>query len=137
MNRRATPASVIASRTALVEGTRLHYLMAGHGPTVILLHGYAETSRMWKPLIPRLAERFTVIAPDLPGIGDSKIPKDGLDMKTSAIRVHALAKALGSALAEQAKAVADDTTAVILKDTGHWVMEERPKETMDALVKFL
>jgi pimeloyl-ACP methyl ester carboxylesterase len=238
---------------------------------------------MWKPLIPRLAERFTVIAPDLPGIGDSKIPKDGLDMKTSAIRVHALAKALGvekarvvghdiglmvayayaaqfpgeveklvlmdaflpgvvgweaiynnpgfwhfrfngptpealvkgrertyfehfwndfaadkkrslpkadrvaytsayarpgrmragwayfvsfpqtakefqelartklpmpvltiggekalgSALAEQAKAVADDTTAVILKDTGHWVMEERPKETMDALVKFL
>jgi len=46
-------------------------------------------------------------------------------------------KALGPALAEQAKAVAGDTTAVILKDTGHWVMEERPMETIDALVKFL
>jgi pimeloyl-ACP methyl ester carboxylesterase len=65
MNGRTTPASGIASRTAQVGGTKLHYLMAGHGPTVILLHGYAETSRMWKPLIPRLAERFTVIAPDL------------------------------------------------------------------------
>ena len=38
---------------------------------MILLHGYAETSRMWRPIIPVLAERFTVIAPDLPGIGDS------------------------------------------------------------------
>ena len=102
---RATPASVIASRTAQVEGIGLHYLMAGHGPTVILLHGYAETSRMWKPLIPRLAEKFTVIAPDLPGIGDSEIPKDGLDMKTSAIRVHALAKALG---VEKARVVGHD-----------------------------
>jgi pimeloyl-ACP methyl ester carboxylesterase len=42
-----------------------------------------------------LAEKFTVIAPDLPGIGDSDIPKDGLDMKTSANRIHALAKSLG------------------------------------------
>lgn len=279
----ATPGSVVTSRTAKVEGVSLHYLVAGHGPTVILVHGYAETSRMWKPLIPRLADRFTVIAPDLPGIGDSEIPRDGLDMKTAAIRVHALARALGverarvvghdiglmvayayaaqfpgeveklvlmdaflpgvvgweaiynnpaiwhfrfngptpealvkgrertyfehfwndfaadrkrslpeadrvaytaayarpgrmragwayfvsfphtardfeelartklpmpvltiggdkangAALAEQAKAVAVDATAVVLQDTGHWVMEERPKETMDALVKFL
>jgi pimeloyl-ACP methyl ester carboxylesterase len=261
----------------------LHYLTAGHGPTVILLHGYAETSRMWRPLIPRLADKFTVIAPDLPGIGDSEIPKDGLDMKTAAVRVHALAKALGvekarvvghdiglmvayayaaqfpadveklvlmdaflpgivgwepiynnpgfwhfrfhgptpealvkgrertyfehfwndfaadkrrslpeadraaytaayarpgrmragwayfvsfpqtakdfeelarmklqmpvlaiggekalgTALVDQAKAVANDATGVVLQNTGHWVMEENPKETMDALVKFL
>ncbi len=51
---------------------------------VVLLHGYAETSRMWRPIMPMLAERFTVIAPDLPGIGDSEIPADGLDMKTAA-----------------------------------------------------
>jgi len=44
--------------------------------------------------MPRLAKRFTVIAPDLPGIGDSDIPKDGLDMKTSALRVHALVRSL-------------------------------------------
>jgi len=85
----------IASRTATVEGLKLHYLTAGHGPAVLLLHGYTQTSRMWRPIIPRLAEKFTVIAPDLPGIGDSDIPADGLDMKTAAIRVHALVKSLG------------------------------------------
>jgi pimeloyl-ACP methyl ester carboxylesterase len=84
----------IASRTAVVDGIKLHYLAAGNGPVVILLHGYTQTSRMWKPLIPRLADRFTVIAPDLPGIGDSDIPKDGLDMKNAAIRMHGLAKSL-------------------------------------------
>src|SRR5437660_10570218 len=77
----------IASRTAQIDGMQLHYLTAGHGPTVILLHGYTQTSRMWKPIIPLLAERFTVIAPDLPGLGDSGIPADGLDMKTSATRL--------------------------------------------------
>ena len=46
-------------------------------------------------LFPFLAERFTVIAPDLPGIGDSDIPADGLDMKSAAIRIHDLAKSLG------------------------------------------
>jgi pimeloyl-ACP methyl ester carboxylesterase len=273
----------VASLTANVDGIRLHYLTAGKGPAVILLHGYAETSRMWKPIIPLLADRFTVIAPDLPGIGDSAIPADGSDMKTAAIRIHALArklgvekarvvghdiglmvayayaaqfpaeaeklvvmdaflpgvegwepiynspaywhfrfhgptpealvkgreqtyftyfwndlaadknrslpqadrsayiaayarpgrmkaawayfdsfpqaakdfaqlsqmkltmpvlsiggdKSLGEALAQQMKLVATDVTVVVLKDAGHWIMEERPKETMDALVKFL
>jgi pimeloyl-ACP methyl ester carboxylesterase len=273
----------IASRTEEVDGVRLHYLTAGKGPAVILLHGYAETSRMWTPIIPLLADRFTVIAPDLPGIGDSAIPADGADMKTAAIRIHALArklgvekarvaghdiglmvayayaaqfpaeteklvvmdaflpgvegwepiynspaywhfrfhgptpealvkgreqtyftyfwndlaadknrslpqadraayiaayarpgrmkaawayfdsfpqaakdfaqlsqtkltmpvlsiggeKSLGEALAQQMKLVASDVTVVVLKDAGHWIMEERPKETMDALVKFL
>jgi pimeloyl-ACP methyl ester carboxylesterase len=273
----------IASRTEDVDGVRLQYLIAGKGPAVILLHGYAETSRMWKPIIPLLAERFTVIAPDLPGIGDSAIPANGLDMKTAAMRIHGLArklgvekarvvghdiglmvayayaaqfpaeteklvvmdaflpgvsgweaiynnpaiwhfrfhgatpealvqgrertyfayfwndlaadknrslpladreayiaayarpgrmkaawayfesfpqtakdfaplsqtklampvlsiggeKSLGDALGEQMKLVASDVTVVVLKDTGHWIMEERPKETMDAIVKFL
>ena len=85
----------IESRFAEVDGLRLHYLTAGKGPTVILLHGYTQTSHMWRPLIPRLTDKFTVIAPDLPGIGDSDIPKNGFDMKTAAIRVHALVKSLG------------------------------------------
>ena len=85
----------IESRFAEVEGLRLHYLTAGKGPAVILLHGYTQTGRMWRPLFPKLTDKFTVIAPDLPGIGDSGIPKDGFDMKTAAIRVHALAKSLG------------------------------------------
>jgi pimeloyl-ACP methyl ester carboxylesterase len=83
--------NVIAARDAVVDGVRIHYLTAGNGPAVILLHGYTETSRMWRPLIPLLAQRFTVVAPDLPGIGDSEIPKNGIDIKTSAIRIHALA----------------------------------------------
>ncbi len=271
------------SRVAEVEGVKLHYTAGGHGTPLILLHGYAETSRMWTPILPVLGEKFRVIAPDLPGIGESSIPDDGLDMKTAAIRIHGLArllgvekarvvghdiglmvayayaaqfpseveklvvmdaflpgvagweaiydnpgiwhfrfngptpealvqgreriyfeyfwndlaadktrsipeadrkaytaayarpgrmragwayfvsfqqaakdfaqlsqskltmpvlviggeKSLGDALGQQMKLVATDVTVVVLKDTGHWVLEERPKETTDALVKFL
>ena len=95
----------IASRTAQIDGVELHYLTAGQGAPIILLHGYAETSRMWRPIIPLLADRFTVIAPDLPGIGDSGIPQDGLDMKTAGVRIHALAKSLG---VEKARVVGHD-----------------------------
>src|SRR5437016_11441327 len=94
-----TAHGTVTSRTAEVEGVKLHSLTAGRGPAVVLLHGYTQTSRMWKPIIPLLAKRFTVIAPDLPGIGDSEVPADGLDMKTAAVRMHALAKLLGVAKA--------------------------------------
>jgi pimeloyl-ACP methyl ester carboxylesterase len=90
----------IVSRTANVEGVQFHYMTAGKGPAVVLIHGYAETSLMWKPIIPLLAEKFTVIAPDLPGIGDSSIPTDGMDMKTAATRIHALVRSLGVQNAE-------------------------------------
>jgi len=92
--------NTIISRTAVIDGVNLHYLTAGHGTPLVLLHGYAETSLMWKPIIPVLAERFTVIAPDLPGIGDSDIPTEGLDMKSAAVRIHDLAKSLGVQKAE-------------------------------------
>jgi pimeloyl-ACP methyl ester carboxylesterase len=98
-------AGAIESRTAEVAGLKLHYLTAGRGPAVLLLHGYTQTSRMWRPIIPLLAEKFTVIAPDLPGIGDSDIPADGLDMKTSAIRIHGLIRSLG---VEKARVVGHD-----------------------------
>ncbi len=90
----------ITSHMVEIKGLKLHYLTAGRGPSLILLHGYAETSLMWKPIIPLLAERFTVIAPDLPGIGDSGIPAQGLDMKNAAITIHDLAKSLGVQKAE-------------------------------------
>jgi hypothetical protein len=54
--------TAIASRTATVDGVKLHYLTAGHGPTVIPIHGYTQASRMWTPIIPILAEKLTVIA---------------------------------------------------------------------------
>ncbi len=91
----SNPDKTILSGAAKIDGVKLHYLTAGRGPALILLHGYAETSRMWRPIIPILAKRFTVIAPDLPGIGDSAIPAKGLDMKTSAVRMHGLARSLG------------------------------------------
>lgn len=93
------------SRTAEVDGVKLHYTTGGHGPALILLHGYAETSRMWTPILPLLGEKFTVIAPDLPGIGESSIPADGLDMKNAAIRIHSLARSLG---VEKARVVGHD-----------------------------
>jgi pimeloyl-ACP methyl ester carboxylesterase len=89
----------ISVHTAVVNGLMLQYLAAGHGPAILLLHGYAEDSRMWRPVMPRLAANFTVIAPDLPGIGGSEIPADGLDMTHAAIRMHALVKSLGIAKA--------------------------------------
>jgi pimeloyl-ACP methyl ester carboxylesterase len=90
-----TADTAIASKYATVDGLKLHYLTAGHGPTVILLHGYAENSRMWRPAIPVLAQKFTVIAPDLPGIGDSDIPTGEVTMKGAAVHIHNLAKWLG------------------------------------------
>ena len=87
-------AEPITAHDATIDNVQLHYLTAGHGPaTVILLHGFAETSRMWRPIIPTLAEKFTVIAPDLPGIGDSSIP-DKIDMLEAAKQIHDLVRSL-------------------------------------------
>jgi len=85
------------TRSVAVDGGTVSVTTGGSGPAVVLIHGYAETSRMWKPLAIVLAPKFTVIAPNLPGIGDSSIPKTGIDMKTSAERVHAAVKSLGHA----------------------------------------
>jgi pimeloyl-ACP methyl ester carboxylesterase len=85
------------TQSVAVDGATLSVAVGGSGPAVLLIHGYAESSRMWKPLAKVLAPNFTVIAPDLPGIGESSIPKTGIDMKTSAERVHAAVKSLGYA----------------------------------------
>src|SRR5205085_7409397 len=82
-------------RAVPVDGATISVNVGGTGPAVVLLHGYAETAAMWKPLAETLVPRFTVIAPDLPGIGESSIPATGIDMKTSAERIHAAVRALG------------------------------------------
>jgi pimeloyl-ACP methyl ester carboxylesterase len=92
---RAQNPAGFASKDADVEGLKLHYTTGGHGPAVVLLHGFAETSRMWMPILPVLGEKFTVIAPDLPGIGDSSIPTNGINMKDAAISIHSLVRSLG------------------------------------------
>ena len=85
----------ILERFADVNGVRLHYLIAGKGDPVILLHGYAQTSHMWRPLIASLAATHTVVAPDLRGFDRSSKPEAGYDKKTMAQDVHALAVSLG------------------------------------------
>jgi pimeloyl-ACP methyl ester carboxylesterase len=77
-----------------VNGVRLHYLVAGKGDPIVLLHGFAETSHMWVPLIAELSDKHTVIAPDLRGFGQSSAPSDGYTKAAMARDIHALAKSL-------------------------------------------
>jgi pimeloyl-ACP methyl ester carboxylesterase len=100
MAKRTTRATgAIKSRFAKVNGIRLHYLAAGAGEPVILLHGYAQNSHMWRPLIAELAKTRTVIAPDLRGFGQSAKPAGGYDKKSMAQDIHTLATSLGFARA--------------------------------------
>jgi pimeloyl-ACP methyl ester carboxylesterase len=89
------PRLKIERRFANVNGVRLHYLLAGTGDPVILLHGYAETSQMWRPLMAELAAIHTVIAPDLRGAGQSGTPPAGYAKAEMAEDIHALAQKLG------------------------------------------
>src|SRR5437660_6074927 len=82
-------------RFADVNEARLHYFIGGKGSPVVLLHGYAETSHMWLPIMPLIAERHTVIVPDLRGAGDSSKPESGYDKKNMAVDIHDLTSKLG------------------------------------------
>jgi pimeloyl-ACP methyl ester carboxylesterase len=83
-----------AERFAKVNGVRLRYLIGGRGSPVVLLHGYAETGHMWRPIMPLLAQRHTVVVPDLRGAGGSAKPPGGYDKKTMAVDIHELAQSL-------------------------------------------
>jgi pimeloyl-ACP methyl ester carboxylesterase len=80
---------------ALANGVRLHYVRAGKGEPVVLLHGWPQTWYMWRKIIPALAQRYTVIAPDLRGFGESSKPIDGYDKRTVAEDIHQLVRGLG------------------------------------------
>ena len=81
--------------TATVNGIQLHYVTGGHGDPVVLLHGWPETWYSWHRVMPALAKNYTVIAPDLRGLGDSSKPPTGYDGKTVAEDVHQLVTQLG------------------------------------------
>ncbi len=93
------------SQFAEVNGVRLHYLSAGKGDPVILLHGYAQSSHMWLPLIAQLSKDHLVIAPDLRGFGQSATPAGPYTKSVMAQDVHALATSLGI---QSAKVVGHD-----------------------------
>ena len=94
----AAPAAAVpgfSERFAEVNGVRLHYAIGGQGSPVVLLHGFAQTSKMWRPVMPLLAARHTVIVPDLRGAGESAKPEGGYDKKTMAVDIHELTRSLG------------------------------------------
>lgn len=83
------------TKQVTVGESSISLTIGGNGAAVLLLHGYAEDSRMWKPLAQSLVPRFTVIAADLPGIGNSSIPASGINMVDSARRIHDAIRTLG------------------------------------------
>ncbi|MFF4717406.1 alpha/beta fold hydrolase [Streptomyces eurythermus] len=85
----------VTHHTAVLNGIKQHWVSAGHGPPVYLLHGFPQTWYAWRKQIPVLAERFTVIAPDLRGYGDTDKPASGYDKRTMANDIAALADHLG------------------------------------------
>jgi pimeloyl-ACP methyl ester carboxylesterase len=86
---------IFSHHTASVNGIQLHYILGGHGDPVVLLHGWPETWYEWHKVMPALAKNYTVIAPDLRGLGDSSKPLTGYDGKTVAQDIHQLVTQLG------------------------------------------
>src|SRR5580658_8920398 len=101
------PSTFKARTIASPEGADIFVRSGGSGPVVVLLHGYAETSDSWGPLAAELDKNFTVVVPDLRGIGRSSRPDGGYDKKTQAADIRAVVTALGY-----------DRTSVVSHDIG-------------------
>lgn len=104
--------SLTAGSASTVQ-CRFHYVEAGRGSAVLLLHGGATSHREWTYLLPYLAERFRVIAPDLPGCGQSERPREGYDRTT-----------LGRAIVELVKALGEERVAVVAHGLGAFLAIE-------------
>jgi pimeloyl-ACP methyl ester carboxylesterase len=78
------------SRTIQVNGTCIHYVRGGTGPTAVLLHGFPQDWYEWRQVMPRLAQRFTVLAVDLRGVGGSAPSPDGYTSLNLARDIHQL-----------------------------------------------
>lgn len=91
----ANPPSNFKHSNATVNGVNIHYVIGGEGEPLLLVHGFGQNWYMWNRLLPELSKHFTVIAPDLRGIGESEKPESGYDKKTMATDMHELMKSLG------------------------------------------
>ncbi|WP_337966077.1 alpha/beta hydrolase [uncultured Flavobacterium sp.] len=91
----ADPPANFKHETALVNGVKIHYVIGGKGDPLVLVHGFGQNWYMWNRLLPELSKHFTVIAPDLRGVGESDKPEGGYDKKTMATDIHELVKKLG------------------------------------------
>jgi len=91
----ASPPANFKHANATVNGVNIHYVIGGTGESLVLVHGFGQNWYMWNRLLPELSKHFTVIAPDLPGLGESGKPDSGYDKKTLAVYIHGLTKQLG------------------------------------------
>jgi pimeloyl-ACP methyl ester carboxylesterase len=90
----AAGALAVEHGKADVNGVRLHYVTAGEGPPLVLVHGFPQTWWEWRHVLPALARRFRVIAVDYRGAGDSGRPHGGYDKRTMALDVRELVQRL-------------------------------------------
>ena len=95
INEPAAPPPGFKHASANVNGVNIHYVTGGQGEPLVLLHGFGQNWYMWNRLLPELSKHFTVIAPDLRGVGESDKPDSGYDKKTMAVDIHELVKKLG------------------------------------------
>lgn len=84
----------ISAHDLVVNGQTIHYLRAGSGPLMLLVHGYPESSRTWLKIMPALAQHFTVVAPDTRGTGNSSIHRN-FSIQDAADDLYQLVRALG------------------------------------------
>jgi pimeloyl-ACP methyl ester carboxylesterase len=115
-------------RDVSVNGVRLHCVVEGEGPLVLLLHGFPETSHAWRKQIPALATRFQVVAPDLRGYGRSDKPKGIAAYRTSVVAddIAGLIHAFG---AERAHVAGHDWGGAVA-----WAAAIQHPEVIDRLV---
>jgi alpha-beta hydrolase superfamily lysophospholipase len=92
----------VTHHTVNANGIRQHYVEAGDGPPVVMLHGFPETHYAWRNQIPVLAQKYRVIAPDLRGYGETEKPASGYDKRTMANDLRALLKELSIVLRSSA-----------------------------------
>ncbi len=91
----ANPPSNFKHQYATVNGVKIHYVIGGKGEPLLLVHGFGQNWYMWNRLLPELSKHFTVIAPDMRGVGESGKPASGYDKKNMAVDMHELMKKLG------------------------------------------
>lgn len=114
------------SETAQINGINMHYVIEGKGPLVIFLHGWPQTSYEWRHITPALADRYTVVAPDLRGLGQTERTKTGYDKKTVSEDVVALIHHLG---ASKATIIGHDMGGKVA-----WLLGQTHPEVVEKLV---
>jgi len=119
--------STFNTREIPVDGATIHARVGGHGPVVVLLHGFGDTGDMWAPLAVRLAANHTVVVPDLRGMGLSSHPETGYDKKSEAGDIAAVLGALGL----------NGSLALVTHDIGNMVGYAFAAQNRDRVTKWV